>query len=144
MLLFAVGAAGWFCESCGGSEKAGAGRNEVRMTLEARAQRGVGRVSVIEGGVELTEAFSIVDTPAVIGAAIDERSDRNALTHGLAVEKLDRGSLVALATGGSGALIAGSKTKFVSVGGADPAGEDWNRVGSIWSSLIPAGGDGLR
>jgi len=35
-------------------------------------------------------------------------------------------------------LVAGLEMKFVTVSGVDPAGEDWNKVGSIWSSVIPA------
>jgi hypothetical protein len=119
------------------------------MMVEALARRGavvgiVGGVSDIEGRVGLAEQFSAVDTPAVIGAAIDERPDRNALTKGLDVEKPARGSLVAFTADGSGALTAGLQTKFVPMAGADPTGKDWKRVGSIWLSLIPAGGDGLR
>jgi hypothetical protein len=106
------------------------------MTVEARAR--CGDVLGSEGGVGLLrEASSMMDTPAVIGAATDERPDRNALTNGLAVEKTARGSLVAFAPGGSGV------TKFVVVGCANLADDNWSRVGSIRSSPMQAGDDGL-
>ena len=125
--------------------------------VEARARRrvvigGMGRVLVnvgsLEGGVNNSklsgDAYSTVGLLAVIGTAIDERPDRNALTNGLAVEKPARGwALVAFIADGSGTLTSELKAKFVSVGSIDPAGEGWSRLGSIWSSVILAGGNGL-
>jgi len=110
--------------------------NEVRIMVDATARCGdvtsavdgvVINAEALEGGVGVvrspTEAFVVVEI--LPWAAIDENPERNALTDGLNVENVARGwALVAFVTGGCGTLAAGLRRK-----------------GSIWSSVMAAGGD---
>jgi hypothetical protein len=133
----------------------GAMDSDVMTKVEARPLRGdatggIAKVSVgaeaLEEGVDtvpsLTETLADVEILAVLDAAENEPPERSELRNcGLVIEKLVRGWAIVVFTMPLGNGL--TRNGFPTVRGVDSAGEGRNKVGSIWSSRMPAGGDGI-
>jgi hypothetical protein len=89
-------------------------------------------------GVDVGE--SPTEALTAVGAVIDDLPERNALIKGVALEMLARGWAL-FVTSSWGVLAATSREGFTAVCDVDLAGEDCNRSGSIWSSLMAVEGD---